>query len=109
MEQMCRKHNQFKPCQQCALAAVWGGEALMFKRGAEREITRLRQELEEAKDEVSRLSDLWKSDVEENAKLEAEVERLKSALEKLEGDYDTALQWNIELEEQLRQPIKEHP
>jgi hypothetical protein len=33
--------------------------------------------------------------------LNAEVERLESALEKLEGDYDTALQWNIELEEQL--------
>jgi prefoldin subunit 5 len=35
------------------------------------------------------------------AELEAEVERLESALEMLEGNYDTALQWNMELEEQL--------
>jgi predicted nucleic acid-binding Zn-ribbon protein len=33
--------------------------------------------------------------------LGAEVERLESALEKLEGDYDTALEWNIELAELL--------
>jgi septal ring factor EnvC (AmiA/AmiB activator) len=175
MEQHCDKHNQFKPCQQCAKEAVWEGEALIFKRDAEREIDQLRKELEEAKDEVSCLSDLWKSDVDAYTELGAEVERLESALEKirdehgkvcneyeicthiscasshaawvladqalkegempfsgitycdkcgdssstgnpchrcqistltaqlekLEGDYDTALQWNMELEEQL--------
>jgi chromosome segregation ATPase len=100
------------PCHRCkistlaaqlaeAKADVWEGEALIFKRDAEREIDQLRKELEEAKDEVSCLSDLWKSDVDAYTELEAEVERLESALEMLEGNYDTALRWNMELEEQL--------
>jgi DNA repair exonuclease SbcCD ATPase subunit len=52
-------------------------------------------ESQEAQDELIK----WLADC--IIELEAEVERLESALEKLEGDYDTALQWNIELEEQL--------
>jgi endogenous inhibitor of DNA gyrase (YacG/DUF329 family) len=38
MEQHCDKHNQLKPCQQCAKEAVWEGEVLVFKRDAKREI-----------------------------------------------------------------------
>jgi chromosome segregation ATPase len=88
---------------------MWDGYQMICSKHLERKIVGclqcridLRDEsINELEAEVERLSYLWKSDVDAYTELEAEVERLESALEKLEGDYDTALEWNIELEEQL--------
>jgi chromosome segregation ATPase len=64
---------------------VWEGEALVFKRGAKRkkmesQIVTKDTRIFELEDEVSRLSYLWKSEVNAYTELEAEVERLKDEI-----------------------------
>jgi predicted RNase H-like nuclease (RuvC/YqgF family) len=102
MEQHCDKHNQFKPCQQCAKADVWEGEALVFKRDAEREIDQLRHELEEAKGEVSRLSYLMKSDVDAYNELEAEYDILKGRIEWFQETFEVDIYNRSALVERLK-------
>jgi predicted RNase H-like nuclease (RuvC/YqgF family) len=102
MEQHCDKHNQLNPCQQCAKEAVWEGESLVFERDAEREIDQLRQELEEAKDEISRLSYLWKSDVDAYNELEAENNMLKGRIEWFQETFEVDIYNRSALVERLK-------
>lgn len=45
----CGKHRAFKPCQECAKGGVWDGEALIFKKDAQKRITELEGEIQRLK------------------------------------------------------------
>ena len=56
-KQFCEEHGFFKPCQQCAKTEVWDGEALIFKRNADRRIQELESALREIRDKQGKVCD----------------------------------------------------